>query len=103
VCCPQSLFHFLRRGTTREDKAGVTRSLGERQQFFGGFGGDGDIFNTRDAESPIESLYPLQETSARDGEHHRPSRALFTGQCGQGKATGVSNEKFSEGRPGPKA
>ncbi len=57
VRCPQGLFHLLRRGTTREDKTGVTRSLGEGQQFFGGFGGDGDIFNARDAESTIESLY----------------------------------------------
>ena len=64
---------LLRRGTTREDKAGVTGSLGERQQFFGGFGGDGDIFNTRDAESPIESLYPCKKPARGMGSIIAPA------------------------------
>src|SRR2546425_11211667 len=100
---PQGLFHVLRRGTTGEDETRVTRSLWEGAQFFGEFGGDGDIFNTGDTESPIESLNALQETSPRDREHHGPSGTLFTGQRGNLQATGVSNEQFGEGHPGPKA
>jgi len=98
----QGLFHFLGRGCTGENETGVTGPLGEGAEFFGGFGGDGDIFNAGDTESAVEALDTLQETGTRDRQHHRSRGTLFTGQRGQVQATGVANEQFGEGHPGPK-
>ena len=102
VRCPQGLFYLLWCVPTRKDKTGIAGAFGEGQEFFGRFGSDGNVFNARDAESPIESLDALQETGARDGEHHCSSRALGPSQAWQSKATGMSNEEFGEGHPGPK-
>jgi len=100
---PQSLFHCLGRSATGEDETGITRSLWKGTEFFGGFSGDGDIFNTGHTEGRIETCDALEKASAGNRQHHRPSSALFTGESGNLQATGVSNEQFGEGHPGPKA
>src|SRR5712691_846706 len=99
----QGLFHFPGRSTAGEDETGVTRSLWKGTEFFGGFGGDGDVFNTGHTAGRLEPLDAFPEASAGNGEHHRPSSALFTGEAGNLQAAGVSNEQFGEGHPGPKA
>src|SRR5215468_11156909 len=77
---PQGPFHFMGRSATGEDETGVTRSLWERAEFFGRFGGNGDIFNAGHTEGRIEPIDTLEKASTRDREHHRPGSALFPGE-----------------------